>query len=288
MPDEYLNSVNLNIEKDFPYLCMDIEHGKSVPEPPGFHVMHWHEDVQFLYVFTGKVYFHTLDRTVIVPSGHGVFINRSVVHLVVGSQTCHYKSFLFPERLVSFDPGGPAVKYVKRITGCEQISHLPLSPDVPWQDSILEQLRALSRLEENQTDCYEYEVLVRLAAMWLELTRHTAVPDRLTESGTLKRMRNMLNYIERHYAEDITLENIAASASVSKSECLRCFRMTMQDTPYQYLLEHRLRKAAGLLTNTELSISQIAQAVGFHSQSHFGKLFKERTGCSPQKYRKSN
>lgn len=285
MPDEYLNSVNLNIEKDFPYLCMDIENGKSVPEPPGFRVMHWHEDVQFIYVFTGEVHLRTLEQTAVVPAGQGIFINQSVVHFVAADMACHYKSFVFPEQLVSFYPGSPAVKYVKRITDCEQISCLPLSPDVEWQYRILERLRRLSRLEAEPSECYEYEVLAGLAALWLDLTKHIDAPDKPAESETLIRTRKFLEYIERHYAEDITLEALAQSASVSKSECLRCFRATMQDTPYRYLTEYRMQKAAGLLKDTELSIDQVALAVGFHSQSHFGKLFKERTGHTPKKYR---
>ena len=55
MRNDYLNSVNLNTGRDFPYLCMDVENGKSVPEPPGFHVMHWHEDFQFIYVLAGEL-----------------------------------------------------------------------------------------------------------------------------------------------------------------------------------------------------------------------------------------
>ena len=97
----------------------------------------------------------------------------------------------------------------------------------------------------------------------------------------------ILEYIERHYFEDITLEALAQSASVSKSECLRCFKTTMQDTPYRYLIEYRLQRATDLLRNTDLPIGQIAQAVGFQSQSHFGKLFKERTGYTPKQYRET-
>ena len=69
MLGDYLNSVNLNAGQDFPYLCMDVENGKSVPEPPGFHVMHWHEDFQFIYVLAGELYLHTLNRTRVVPAG---------------------------------------------------------------------------------------------------------------------------------------------------------------------------------------------------------------------------
>ncbi len=124
-------------------------------------------------------------------------------------------------------------------------------------------------------------------AIWLELAKNLDVPDKTEENETLKRMHKFLEYIEHHYFEDITLEALAQSASVSKSECLRCFKTTMQDTPYRYLIEYRLQRATDLLRNTDLPIGQIAQAVGFQSQSHFGKLFKERTGYTPKQYRET-
>ena len=98
-------------------------------------------------------------------------------------------------------------------------------------------------------------------------------------------MQIFLNYIKEHYADEITLEDLAQSAGVSKSECLRCFKLSMQDTPYHYLLEYRLQAATDLLTNSALSVGEVTQAVGFQSQSHFGKLFKMRLGCSPKDYR---
>ena len=101
-------------------------------------------------------------------------------------------------------------------------------------------------------------------------------------------MQRFLTYIELHYAEDISLAELARSVGVSKSECLRCFKVTIQDTPYHYLMEYRLQKAAELLENTDQSVLEISQRVGFQSQSHFGQLFREKTGLSPSKYRKAN
>ena len=78
---------------------------------------------------------------------------------------------------------------------------------------------------------------------------------------------------------------ISESAHVSKSECLRCFKVSMQTTPLKYLTEYRLQKAAELLTTTDEPIGTIAMNVGFKQSSHFGKCFKEKTGYSPRRYR---
>ena len=63
---------------------------------------------------------------------------------------------------------------------------------------------------------------------------------------------------------------------------------SMGNTPYRYLIEYRLQKAMGLLTGSALSVGEIAQAVGFHSQSHFGRLFKARTVYAPKDYRRGS
>ena len=285
MQNDYLNSVNLNAGEDFPYLCMDVENGKSVPEPPGFHVMHWHEDFQFIYVLAGELYLHTLSQTKVVPVGQGVFLNKNVVHMVSASASCHYKSILFPEQLVSFYPGCPAAKYVKGIASCQQITCLQFDAAIPWQERMLARLKQLSQIDPASAACYEYEVLTLLATLWLELAQNISVPTAPAHDMTVHRMQIFLNYIKEHYAETITLNDLAQSAGVSKSECLRCFKTSMQDTPYHYLLEYRLQVAADLLTASALPIGEVALAVGFQSQSHFGKLFKEKTQYSPKAFR---
>ena len=59
-----INSVNLNADSDFPYLVLDVVGDQSYPRNPGFQVMHWHEDLQFIYVLDGEIEIKTLDTSV--------------------------------------------------------------------------------------------------------------------------------------------------------------------------------------------------------------------------------
>ena len=79
-------------------------------------------------------------------------------------------------------------------------------------------------------------------------------------------MHIFLNYIKEHYTEAITLGDLAQSARVSKSECLRCFKLSMQDTPYHYLLEYRLQAAAGLHLNGSGRLEQLRRILRLHRQ----------------------
>ena len=153
---------------------------------------------------------------------------------------------------------------------------------------VLNVLKKLAALEQRKTDLYPYEVLSTLSVLWLEFCRVVPVFEKETHkknSQASDRMAIFLQYIEQHYKENITLEMLAQSANVSKSECLRCFKSTIQSTPYKYLTEYRLSRAADLLKNTEMPIELIASDAGFAHVSHFGKCFREKTGYSPGKYR---
>ncbi len=133
---------------------------------------------------------------------------------------------------------------------------------------------------------YEYNVLTNLAEIWQIILRHVDVGESEPEDPVSIRMRQFLEYIEENLEQEISLEEMAASAGVSKTEVLRCFHKTLQTTPYSYVMEVRLSKAADLLAQTGLSVGEIASRTGFNQQSYFGRRFKEKTGMTPLEYRK--
>ncbi|NBI88557.1 AraC family transcriptional regulator [Lachnospiraceae bacterium] len=283
--EDYINSVNLNIDTDFPYLVLDVINDKSYPRNPGFQVMHWHEDLQFIYVLSGAIEVKTLDNAFQIAAGQGVFINKNVVHFVKRAGECHYNSFIFPAHFLEFSFNSPAKAFVDSVTEIEQFQVFPFTGRTDWGEKALSILRQLSELEKNKTEFYIYEVLVLLVSLWLAIRKNITLPPEQQENIMNIRMQKFLRYIEKHYPEDLTLEDLAASANVSKTECLRCFKVSLQTTPYKYLVEYRLSKAALLLKKTDEPIGNIVSSVGFHQLSHFGKCFKEKTGYSPREYR---
>lgn len=285
MNEEYINSVNLNSETDFPYLVLDVVNDESYPRNPGFQVMHWHEDLQFIYVISGEIEVATLAEQIRLTRGEGIFINRNVVHLVRKIGACHYNSFIFPERMLKFYTGSPAEKIVDKIVGRGEFPISRIS-DTVGHTVVLQVLRRLSALENEKTPLYQYEVLTLLCTLWLEFSRVTELPERRRRSISEERCETFLRYITVHFSEEISLKTLAASANVSVSECLRCFRSVMNTTPYSYITEFRLSKAAELLRTTDEPVSSVAEMVGFCHLSHFGKCFREKTGMSPSEYRK--
>ena len=283
--ENYINSVNLNIGTDFPYLVLDVIGENSYPRNPGFQVMHWHEDLQFIYVLDGVIEVRTLDNSVQIQAGEAIFINKDVVHFVVEIENCHYNSFLFPPYFLAFYAGSPAKDFVDSVTMNDRLSLVHFVPAVGWQKEMIIILQQLVQLEKDKTVFYVYEVLVKLSSLWLIMRKNMILPQERKESIIHLRMQKILRFIEEHFPEDITLSDLSASANISKSECSRCFKISLNTTPYKYLAEYRLSKAAELLRETDEPVGNIAATVGFHQMSHLGKCFKEKTGYSPKAYR---
>ncbi len=101
------------------------------------------------------------------------------------------------------------------------------------------------------------------------------------------RIQRALDFIQAHYADDISLAQISHSACLSACHFCRLFRQEMGIPCRQYLSRFRISKAKQLLSETDLSISQICFDVGFNSLTHFGRVFKQSEGGTPSKYRKA-
>ena len=99
------------------------------------------------------------------------------------------------------------------------------------------------------------------------------------------RIKKALLFIERNYAEDITIDDIARSAEISVSTCLRLFSTVLGTTPVQYLIRHRLQKAAEeLQRESGKTIAEIAYACGFSDASYFNRCFRKAYAMTPSEY----
>ena len=95
----------------------------------------------------------------------------------------------------------------------------------------------------------------------------------------------MLIYIHTHYADELSLKDIADAGTMSIAQCNRCFNKMLNVTPYEYLIQYRLQNATNLLKDTTLNVTEISEIVGFNNVTHFIQSFKKVYGISPKKYR---
>lgn len=112
--------------------------------------------------------------------------------------------------------------------------------------------------------------------------------DNITEWNKRKQgdfVNEIIDYLDKNYAEPITLEEVADRFYMSQSTFSRFFKQETGMGPLKYLLSRRIGEAQSYLMNTDLSIGEVGSLVGYYDSSHFSSVFRKHTGLTPSQYR---
>ena len=251
---------------------------------------HWHEDFEYILAYEGTVTVGVDKKRICLAEGEGVFINSGVLHAVefAAEGPSALRSGVFHPRLVG---GMDTIYWQKLIRPLLQPgvpSYFLLSKGEPWQAEVLARLWEAWHAVDEEPDDYENRVRYLLSAALHSLAAHCPVGECRSsrqEQVAAQRMKQMLRFVEEHYAEELTVERIADSVALSESACLRSFRQLLGTTPIQYVKQYRIEKAAGLLLTTRLRTGEIGAECGFTDLSYFTKTFREIKHCTPREYR---
>lgn len=126
---------------------------------------------------------------------------------------------------------------------------------------------------------YFTQLVVYLARQYTEISADT--------SNSLLQLAQVVMLMENAYHQDLTLDDLAAAANLSKTHLLRVFKAAFQLSPIQYLIRLRISHACRLLKQTPCSISEVAFQVGFNDSNYFSRQFKQIIGMSPLVYQRN-
>ena len=164
-----------------------------------------------------------------------------------------------------------------------------LSPSEDLQDPlILEMMLALARdVEGDRVDRVLADTLGAAIALRI-LKRHSkacAMPQKWRPGLSGERKRRVCDYIEQHLGEELSLKTLADVACLSPYHFSRSFKRTTGLGVHRYVISRRLERAKMLLARNDLSLSDIASAVGFDSQATFTTRFRRQVGVTPGRFR---
>lgn len=255
---------------------------------------HWHDEFEAVYIERGCATVSAGSKTYTVGPGEGFFVNSGILHGAwdLEDSGCRFHSLVFHPRLVGGSLDSVIYQsYVLPVMGNPELETLRLSPEAPWQKEALELIESAWQQGVKEPEGYEFRVREALSRVVFLLKQNSPVPQTLPGAKAVRdsqRIKAMLHYVHTHYADEITAEAIAASAAVSKSECLRCFRAAIGTTPIQYVKQYRIQKAAQLLLGSQMRVADIAAQCGFQDISYFTKTFRELRGDTPTAYRENH
>lgn len=224
-----------------------------------------------------------------LSEGNGIFINSKILHkfyssdeTVIPNFLC-MPSFLAPENSLIYQ------KYIQPIVS-SSLSYLILNDEILWQGEALESMKQIFSAQAREGDG-ELFTSVLMQKLWLIIYENidkTCMEEQTDDSGSAQaRLQLMMQFLHQNYAKDISLEEIACYANISKSTVLNLFNRFLHITPINYLIGYRLKKAALLIKNTEKKINTISYETGFHNVDYFCRAFKKSYKMTPTEYRKS-
>ncbi len=248
---------------------------------------HWHHELEFLFVAKGTAICLVGTNKIELHQGCGLFINSSILHRFEAQGSTFVPNIVFSPTLLAPESSLIYEKYISPVIN-SSIEYQIFNPHTTWQNHVLQllsQVLALQETDENNELC----TIQLLFKIWDIMTKHidlaSSSSDLYRFNHKQARLQTMMQYIHDHYTEEITLETIAASASISKSGALHIFQSGIHISPVAYLIQYRLAQAAEQLCTTQKSVSSIAEETGFASSGYFCRKFRQHYHMSPNEYR---
>ena len=273
---------------DFPYLAsraeLDFYHELFVP-------WHWHNAIELFYMESGGLKYYTPHQNLAFPAGSAGMVNVNVLHKTqVQTNTKNNIQLLhiFDTQLLAGAHGSLIEqKYIAPIVTAPQIELIALSPNEPEQAAVIDLIRAAFAISEEDLG-YEFKIREALSRIWIELLQLCApVLKEKSQAAdmTTDKVKGMMAYIHEHYAEKISIRELASAVFLSERECYRVFQNHLHMTPVDYIRSYRIQIACQMLAESRMPITEVGIACGMGNSSYFGKIFREVTGYTPRQYR---
>ncbi|MBS6951791.1 MAG: helix-turn-helix transcriptional regulator [Enterocloster asparagiformis] len=250
---------------------------------------HWHEAFQYCLVTEGSVDFLLPNCNYCVKAGNGIFINTQQVHFSKsrGASPSSYLCLDIPPAFIYPDERSRLYqKYIQPVLRNPYPQVLLFSRRDTAGQQLLQSIRNIRDLLKEEPEFMELDIHTEIINIWkttFRLLVKTGPPP--VDYNDNDRLKLVLQYMLDHYSEKITLEDIAGQLSISSSECCRFFKKATGQSLFSYLKNLRINKSMDMLKDPKMSISEIADAVGFCNQSYYTDCFRKVKNITPKKYR---
>ena len=248
---------------------------------------HFHDRFEIFYLLSGERYYFIKDRTFFIKKGDLVLINIYDLHKTIDTGVPNHERILikFSKEFVN-TLNSPIDEIMTPLFNVNLI-HFSIQAQISVED-ILQKM--LHEIDSKKTG-FELSLQSLLMQLLIFSTRYIEKnPAHTPEhpSPIHQKISEIVQYINLHYPEEISLSSISKLFFVSPYYLSRAFNKVTGFTFIEYLNIVRIKEAQRLLRESRLSASAIAEKVGFGSIAHFGRVFKTITDKSPLHYRKFN
>lgn len=248
-------------DPSYPYRFHKCGHGNFLP--------HWHNSIEIHGIHTGTGNIVIDSNQFTVKPSDIVCINSSQTHWYTTPHQQHYYTLIISPQFVkncNIDPE-------KKLT--------PLLND-PYATRLFEEIMQEA---DKQLPYYETSKKAKVMLLLIHLYRNhgTEVPQSANKQPQTEIIIKALNYIRKHYKEDIQISDIGKNVGLSANYLCTCFRRETQTTIKKYINTLRCNDAKKLLSEGKLSVTEVGSHCGFNSMSYFSKTYCKINGELPSK-----
>ncbi len=279
--------VNYN-DESFPSYIHD---GYIYPGCTWERIPHYHEDIEMISVYSGSMGYSVGGVNITLNIGDTLFVNSEKIHYsfsTLDRVVSYYIAVMHPSIICS--SYAVEEKAIKPIITDKSIPFIHFKADDfdgPAVQNILKEM-CKNAIED------EFLITKGFFELWDIIMHRCTNAFRVHVShmgdGDLHhaKLKEMMIYIDEHYNEPITLQDISKAGGVSQSLCNQIFNKFTEKSPVEYLLQYRSRKVADLLQASKMTMSEIAQITGFSGASYMAEVFKKFYKSSPRDFRKAS
>lgn len=245
---------------------------------------HWHEEAELTLITSGKCIYKIDLVEYEVEEGDILFVPPLFLHSITlgNNKKVSSETYVFHLKFL----GGNSTdicstRYLAPIMNQEFSMPCVIKPNYPAYVSLRKIFNQINTTYDESIIGYELalkSLFLQTIFLLLQYSKKVAVPETEKVSDKIK---NVLDYIELHYSETITVSQLAKLCYFSDYHFMRFFKKHMNMTCVEYINNLRLEKAVELFEKGNSSIMEVSLSVGFHNLSYFHRAFKKKYRMTP-------
>ncbi len=249
---------------------------------------HWHNDIELIVIKQGEGYVDVDTQTFHVQQGDIVLVRPGQIHSIYQYQqtVMEYENIIFQTTLLYTSNSDPCtIEYFRPYMTHDYTLLCHIHHQTINYNKLSSYINEIDNLCNSQPRYYQLSVKSYLYQFFYLLFSSQEELTPTLPRKSLRKIKQVITYVEEHYNEEITIETTAKHLGVSNSHFMKLFKQNMHMTFTTYLNHYRLNKACTLLTTTDKSILEISEQVGFNNLSYFNRQFKDQYQMTPRNYR---
>ena len=275
-------------------LPFSIYKGTLSPSFPSI-AAHWLEEIEVIIVLDGSCDYRINLDSFVINKGDILIIDSQSLHSLtyIPSKNMTWASFVFNiNMLKSSNTDGALLKYIAPLLNHEHQLPIILKDNIDCYSKIFDVIEDIIYCYYEKDIAYELELKSLLFKFFSLLYKNDLIKKHQSKNNltinTTDKIKLVLNYINDHYSEDISINTLAELCEYSEYHFMRFFKKHIGLTCVQYINNLRLEKSSILLTSTNNAIMDVSLEVGFDNLSYFNKLFKRKYNLTPKEFRTIN